>query len=406
VVPAGLAYTVTYNGSTTQPVNAGTYAVVATVNDVNYTGTKSATLVIQKATAQVTLTASTLTQTYTATARTVTASTTPAGLAYTVTYNGSSTPPVNAGSYAVVATVNDVNYTGTKSGTLVVQKAPATVTVGTYVIDKGQALPTFTATYSGFLNGQTASVVTSISFALSPSCTGNAGVYQIIPTATALNYTFTAVNGTLYINPAGSSAKQVKPNFICYQQLATPNAQGYTHIAYFNYENPNSTPVYIPVGTKNSFSGSARDASQQPVVFMPGTSAPIAIPYMGGSLTWQVTSNKSSGTAGSIPANTSNVVCTTPGVRTLFYGQEEEVPAEVRVYPNPSSGIVHLQFPDALPEGTSVEVYNAQGGRCLVPVRRTSDQLMEMDLGTFGQGMYLIHVVQEGDRRTYRVVIE
>jgi hypothetical protein len=44
-----------------------------------------------------------------------------------LTYNGSSTPPTAVGSYAVVSTITDSNYTGSAGGTLVIAKAAATV---------------------------------------------------------------------------------------------------------------------------------------------------------------------------------------------------------------------------------------------------------------------------------------
>jgi hypothetical protein len=343
-----------------------------------------------------------LTQTYNGTQRSVGVTVVPADVPYTVTYNGSSTPPVNAGTYAVQVTVNDPNYVGTRNATLVVQKAPATATTGIYLINKGAPLPTFTATYSGFLNGQTASVVTSTTFTLSPNYTGQAGVYQIIVNATATNYAFTSVNGKLYVNPSGPGTKQVKPNFICYQVLTTP-VNGYTHVAYFNYENPNNTTVYIPVGPKNSFSGSARDASLQPTVFLPGVSAPIAFPFMGTALTWQITSNKNNGTTGSIPANTSNVVCTSPGVRTMLVQEDTR---EMRVYPNPSSGKVFVELPEGQADGTRFEVYNAVGMRCAVHVDRPSDNVVELDLSPFGHGLYIINVIQGSRAETRRVIIE
>src|SRR5204862_6421762 len=81
-------------------------------------------LAITKAAATVTL--SGLTQGYTGSALTPTATTAPAGLA--VTWTGA--PQTSAGSYAVTATIADANYTGAASGTFVVTKAPATVTVG------------------------------------------------------------------------------------------------------------------------------------------------------------------------------------------------------------------------------------------------------------------------------------
>jgi hypothetical protein len=82
---------------------------------------------------------STLNQVYDGSPKAVTASTTPPGLALTITYNGATTPPTAAGTYTVVATVTDPNYTGSAPGTLTVSKAvptifwanPADITYGT-----------------------------------------------------------------------------------------------------------------------------------------------------------------------------------------------------------------------------------------------------------------------------------
>ncbi len=68
-----------------------------------------------------------LTSTYSGTPKSATATTTPAGLAVTFTYDGSATPPVNAGRYAVVATVSDAVFGGNASGTLTIEKAPQTI---------------------------------------------------------------------------------------------------------------------------------------------------------------------------------------------------------------------------------------------------------------------------------------
>ena len=92
---------------------------------------------MNKATATVTL--SSLTHTYDGTQKSVTATTLPLGLSVEVTYDGSPSLPVTAGSYSVVATVTDPNYTGSASDTLVISKAtpvitwnnPADITYGT-----------------------------------------------------------------------------------------------------------------------------------------------------------------------------------------------------------------------------------------------------------------------------------
>jgi polygalacturonase/pectin methylesterase-like acyl-CoA thioesterase len=115
--PANLAVAVTYAASPTPPTAAGSYLVVATVNDANYSGAASSTLVIAKAASSVSL--SPLTQTYDGTPRAVTATTVPAGLPVTVTYdNGSATAPIYPGAHPVTATVNDGNYQATFTATL------------------------------------------------------------------------------------------------------------------------------------------------------------------------------------------------------------------------------------------------------------------------------------------------
>ena len=124
--PINLATSVTYAGGTTLPVNAGSYAVVATITDLNYSGTATGSLVISKAAATVTL--SGLTTTYNGASHGVTMTTAPINLAATVTYAGGTTVPVNAGSYAVVATITDLNYFGTANGTLRITQASQTIT--------------------------------------------------------------------------------------------------------------------------------------------------------------------------------------------------------------------------------------------------------------------------------------
>src|SRR5438132_1606652 len=103
--PSGLStVSITYNGSATAPTNAGSYAVVASLNNANYTATNATgTLTINKATATIAL--SNLTQSYDGSAKPVTVTVSPAGLNVAVTYDGRSTAPSNAGSYAVVASL-------------------------------------------------------------------------------------------------------------------------------------------------------------------------------------------------------------------------------------------------------------------------------------------------------------
>jgi predicted extracellular nuclease len=143
--PVGLNVTVTYDGNVAAPVNAGSYAVVATINDSNYVGTANGTLTIAKAAATVTL--GNLTQVYDGTPKSATATTTPLGLSVGVTYNGNATPPTAAGSYSVAAIITDPNYTGSDAATLTVQTAPPPVTSRVVV----RHAPTMNASIDGSL---------------------------------------------------------------------------------------------------------------------------------------------------------------------------------------------------------------------------------------------------------------
>src|SRR5206468_7005421 len=105
--PNGLDVVVTYDGMTTPPTNAGSYAVVATINSLNYSGSTSGTLKIAPAPATVVL--SNLMQAYDGSPKFVTVTTTPANLSLNVTYSGGPMAPTGPGTYPVVATVTNPN---------------------------------------------------------------------------------------------------------------------------------------------------------------------------------------------------------------------------------------------------------------------------------------------------------
>jgi hypothetical protein len=119
-VPAGLEVDLTYNGSTALPVNAGNYFVLGTINDPNYQGSATSTMVISKATGTVNLGG--LSQIYDGTAKPVTATTMPPDLTVDLTYNGSTSLPIEAGSYTVVGIINNANYQGGATNTMIIDK--------------------------------------------------------------------------------------------------------------------------------------------------------------------------------------------------------------------------------------------------------------------------------------------
>jgi hypothetical protein len=147
--PTNLSYIVTYNGSTTPPTNAGTYTVVATINDNFYQGSVTGIFTIEQLSTTITL--SNLTQTYDGNPKPVTISIPLTNINYTVTYNGSTTPPTDVGTYNVVVTINDPNYQGTKTATLTV--APQTLSITTQCPSKTYGDDDFTIPVNSVSNG-------------------------------------------------------------------------------------------------------------------------------------------------------------------------------------------------------------------------------------------------------------
>ena len=178
--PAGLIVNVTYNGSATPPTDAGSYAVVATIDDMNYAGSIAETLVIEKATATMTL--GDLSQTYDGMPKSATAMTEPAGLTVEFTYDGLEIAPTMAGSYVVTGTVNELNYEGSDTDTLVIGKAMATVTLG----DLSQS-------YDGMAKSATATtepegLTVDFTYDGSTNSPQAAGIYAVTGTVADVNY--------------------------------------------------------------------------------------------------------------------------------------------------------------------------------------------------------------------------
>ncbi len=123
--PAGLELVITYDGESAPPAAAGQYAVVATVADELYAGSATGTLVVARAQAEIEL--GNLNQTYDGQPRPVTAQTYPDDLAVAVTYDGAPAVPRNAGTYAVVGTVQDANWQGVATDTLTISKGHQTI---------------------------------------------------------------------------------------------------------------------------------------------------------------------------------------------------------------------------------------------------------------------------------------
>ncbi len=140
-------------------LTAGVVSITASqAGDGNHEPAPNKVLFINVAKATAPISLAPLNQTYNGSARTVTATTSPPGLTTTLTYAGGAQPPVDAGSYAIVATIDDLRYQGSATGTLVVAKASQTIDFPT--------IPTQTATATVLLAATGGSSGNPVTFAV------------------------------------------------------------------------------------------------------------------------------------------------------------------------------------------------------------------------------------------------
>jgi MBG domain (YGX type)/Putative Ig domain/Bacterial Ig domain/MBG domain len=194
---------VSYNGSATAPTAAGSYPVSASfVSSGSPSQNTSATGVLVISQATPTLTVLCPTVSFTGSPLGCTASVpalgaiTPSGT-ISITYNGSSAPPTNGGTYVVAAsfTSSDPNYASTTAtSSLTIYEPLVTITANSQTITYGVALPAFTYIVSPSIPLQTNPVCTS-------SATGasNVGTY-----AGAITCSGAAKVGTLFTYAAAS----------------------------------------------------------------------------------------------------------------------------------------------------------------------------------------------------------
>ena len=118
-------------------VGAGSAVITASQSgDRNYLAAPSVSQELRVNTAVATVALSGLNATYDGTAKSVLVTTSPSGLPMTITYGGSATAPVNAGSYSVVATITDANYTGSANDTLTIGQQGQAITFGALTAKK------------------------------------------------------------------------------------------------------------------------------------------------------------------------------------------------------------------------------------------------------------------------------
>ena len=162
-----------------------------------------------------------------------------------------------------------------KEFTLTVAKAALTITAKDYTIKQGEALPTFGASYTGFKNGETESVLTQKpTFSCSATSTSAPGTYDItVSNATAQNYDIKYAKGTLTIVKADGVVVTAK-NYMRKYGEANPTFE-YTSTG----ATLNGTPVLSCTATATSPVGT------YPIVVNKGSVKNYNASYVNGTLT-------------------------------------------------------------------------------------------------------------------------
>ena len=123
----------------------------------------------------------------------------------TPTFSTTATAGSAVGNYVIVPSLTDPNYTITYvPGTLTITPAPLTITADDQTKVYGEEPPALTASYSGFVNGDTAaSLTTPPTLSTTATAASPAGTYGIIAAgAVDSNYSITYVPGVMTVTAA------------------------------------------------------------------------------------------------------------------------------------------------------------------------------------------------------------
>ena len=188
-----------------------------------------------------------------------------------------------AGSYTITASgAVDANYTITHvNGTLTIDKAALTITANDTNKVYGAALPAFTASYSGFVNGDDAtSLDTPVSLSTAATAASPAGSYTITASgAVDANYTITHVNGTLTITTATLTVTADDKSKVYGEALPTLTA---TYSGLVNGDGTNSLTAFATLATTATASS---DAGTYPITASGASSTNYTFNYVAGTLT-------------------------------------------------------------------------------------------------------------------------
>ncbi len=282
------APTITTTALATSPVGSYPITAIGAVNP-NYTFTYVAGN-LAVTTATLTVTANNKTKVYGDVDPTLTVSylgfvngDSAASLTTPPTISTTATTGSPVGSYPITASgAVDSNYTiNYVAGTLSITPVSLTVTADNQTKVYGDANPTLTVTYSGFVNGDSAtSLTTAPTITTTATATSPVGTYPITASgAVSTNYTFTYVAGSLAVTPVTLTITADN------QTKVYGNANPTLTLSYSGFVNGDSATSLTTAPTITTTAIATSPVGTYPITASGAVSANYTFAYVAGSLT-------------------------------------------------------------------------------------------------------------------------
>jgi hypothetical protein len=287
---ASLSGLLSFTTAATATSTPGSYAITpAGVTSPNYVITfADGTLTVTRA--PLTVTADSLAKTYGDDNPALTASYSgfatgedPSVLGGTLSVTTAATTSSGAGTYPIRASgLTSANYAITfVDGTLTINPAPLTVTVADASRIYGDANPSLSVTYSGFvLSDDESTLGGTLTFATAATPDSDAGTYTVTPAGLASNnYTFTYVGGHLTISPA--------PLTITANDKSRPygDANPVLGVSYNGFKRGQNSSVLSGTLSVTTAAAAGSPPDTYPITASGFTSTNYAISYVPGTLT-------------------------------------------------------------------------------------------------------------------------
>jgi hypothetical protein len=98
-----------------------------------------------------------------------------------------------------------------------------------------------------------------------------------------------------------------------------------------------------------------------------------------------------------------------PGARLGEELSAENTENEIRLYPNPASGSINLEFYSNADQSVSIHLYNMMGTEINKMERQAVQGINKINISlgsSVKQGMYLMQVWKDGEQKTAKFIVE